>query len=58
MNPSPSFAPRINGTIINAMTVDVEDYMHVSAFASMIRRDDWDRYELRVERNFVTGFIR
>ena len=40
-----------HGAILNAMTVDVEDYMHVSAFAKVIRRDQWDRYELRVERN-------
>jgi polysaccharide deacetylase family protein (PEP-CTERM system associated) len=37
--------------VINAMTVDVEDYIHVSAFARVIRRDDWDRHESRVERN-------
>lgn len=49
--PSPTSAPRAIGTVINAMTVDVEDYMHVSAFAGVIRRDDWDRHELRVERN-------
>jgi polysaccharide deacetylase family protein (PEP-CTERM system associated) len=34
-----------------AFTVDVEDYFHVSAFASQIRPEDWDRYECRVERN-------
>jgi polysaccharide deacetylase family protein (PEP-CTERM system associated) len=33
------------------MTVDVEDYFHVGAFASVIRREQWDSYELRVERN-------
>ncbi len=32
-------------------TVDVEDYFHVSAFASVIRPDDWDHYECRVENN-------
>ncbi len=31
--------------------MDVEDYFHVSAFASVIRPDDWDRYECRVERS-------
>lgn len=35
----------------NIMTVDVEDYFHVSAFASVIRREDWDSMECRVERN-------
>lgn len=37
--------------IINAMTVDVEDYFHVSAFANIVTRDDWNRYESRVVRN-------
>lgn len=38
-------------SLVNAMTVDVEDYVHVSAFAGRIDRDDWDRLESRVERN-------
>jgi len=37
--------------ITNAMTVDVEDYFHVSAFASSLQRDDWPTLESRVERN-------
>jgi polysaccharide deacetylase family protein (PEP-CTERM system associated) len=37
--------------IINAMTVDVEDYFHVSAFASVVSASDWPSYESRVERN-------
>lgn len=35
----------------NAMTIDVEDYFQVSAFAPYIARDDWDHRECRVERN-------
>lgn len=35
--------------IVNAFTVDVEDYFHVSAFADSVRFQDWDRHELRVE---------
>lgn len=35
----------------NAMSIDVEDYFQVSAFASYIRRDDWNALECRVERN-------
>lgn len=35
----------------HAMTVDVEDYFHVEAFASTIDRADWDRLPQRVERN-------
>ena len=37
--------------IRNAMTIDVEDYFHVSAFASHIARETWDRMPCRVERN-------
>lgn len=35
----------------NAMTIDVEDYFQVSAFAPYIARSDWDACECRVERN-------
>lgn len=35
----------------NALTVDVEDYFHVAALASSIRREDWDRLSCRVENN-------
>ena len=34
-----------------AMTVDVEDYFHVSAFEKSISRSDWANLELRVELN-------
>ena len=37
--------------IRNALTVDVEDYFHVSAFAESISRSDWNNHTLRVERN-------
>ena len=36
---------------LNAMTVDVEDYFHVSAFESVITPSDWDSMSLRVEDN-------
>ena len=35
----------------NALTVDVEDYFHVSAFSDSIDRSDWGNHTLRVERN-------
>lgn len=35
----------------NALTIDVEDYFQVSAFAPYIARSDWDQRECRVERN-------
>ncbi|MDH5545606.1 MAG: DUF3473 domain-containing protein [Gammaproteobacteria bacterium] len=37
--------------ITNAMTCDVEDYFQVSAFEPFVSRNDWDKWELRVERN-------
>ena len=37
--------------IRNALTIDVEDYFQVSAFAPYIRREEWDSRECRVERN-------
>jgi polysaccharide deacetylase family protein (PEP-CTERM system associated) len=47
----PNFPARVQTGLLNAMTVDVEDYMHVSAFTGVIRMDDWDSHESRVERN-------
>jgi polysaccharide deacetylase family protein (PEP-CTERM system associated) len=37
--------------VVNALTVDVEDYFHVQAFANVIGRHQWDRFPTRVERN-------
>ena len=37
--------------ITNAMTIDVEDYFQVSAFAHHIARSEWNSRECRVERN-------
>jgi polysaccharide deacetylase family protein (PEP-CTERM system associated) len=37
--------------ITNALSIDVEDWFQVSAFAPHIRRSDWDTRECRVERN-------
>jgi polysaccharide deacetylase family protein (PEP-CTERM system associated) len=34
-----------------ALTIDVEDYFQVEAFASTIDRDDWESLPRRVERN-------
>lgn len=42
----------IRGCTMNgAMTVDVEDYFQVAAFANKVRREDWSRLPCRVERN-------
>ena len=44
--PGHSATPR---GIVNAMTVDVEEYFQVSAFANRISRDDWETLPSRVE---------
>ena len=38
-------------SIFNAMTVDVEDYYQVSAFAKNVSTDDWTKMESRVVKN-------
>src|SRR5690242_11605860 len=38
-------------TMLNALTIDVEDYYHVSAFEAVVPFADWERYESRVEKN-------
>jgi len=40
-----------NGPRPNALTVDVEDYFHVSAFRRVVPYAEWDHMESRVERN-------
>jgi len=37
--------------IVNAMTIDVEDYFHVSVFDGIVPRQQWDRFESRVCTN-------
>jgi polysaccharide deacetylase family protein (PEP-CTERM system associated) len=44
-------ARRAEAPMVNALTVDVEDYFQVSAFASHIDPGTWDTMECRVERN-------
>ena len=46
-------APRAEAAapIVNALSVDVEDYYQVGAFAGRIARGDWDGYPSRVESN-------
>jgi polysaccharide deacetylase family protein (PEP-CTERM system associated) len=42
---------RTGGGIVNAMTIDVEDYFQVEALASTIDRRDWENLPRRVEYN-------
>ncbi|MDF1819129.1 MAG: DUF3473 domain-containing protein [Immundisolibacteraceae bacterium] len=38
-------------TMVNAMTVDVEDYYQVSAFESIVKKAQWATHPSRVEKN-------
>ncbi len=42
------------GKLKHAMTIDVEDYFHVSAFGNVISPSDWDNWPCRVEQNTDT----
>jgi polysaccharide deacetylase family protein (PEP-CTERM system associated) len=41
----------VKNPILNALTIDLEDYYMVSAFESVVKREDWHKYESRIERN-------
>lgn len=51
MKPSADNDQTTPAPIRNAMTIDVEDYFQVSAFAAHIPRDSWPTLSCRVERN-------
>jgi polysaccharide deacetylase family protein (PEP-CTERM system associated) len=36
---------------MNILSIDLEDYFMVSAFESVVKREDWKRYPSRIERN-------
>ena len=37
--------------VLNALSIDVEDYYMVSAFEGHVHREEWGKFESRVERN-------
>ncbi len=37
--------------MLNALTIDIEDYFQVHAFSNVIKYGDWGNYECRIERN-------
>lgn len=37
--------------MLNALTIDVEDYFQVNAFARHVKKEQWDSFPLRVDRN-------
>jgi polysaccharide deacetylase family protein (PEP-CTERM system associated) len=44
-------ARRPSSGLKHILSIDLEDYFHVEAFAGVISRDDWDRFPSRVEGN-------
>ena len=41
----------LSGAIVNALSIDVEDYFQVSAFAGHIPRSEWGNLPCRIEQN-------
>jgi polysaccharide deacetylase family protein (PEP-CTERM system associated) len=41
----------MSADIVNALTIDLEDYYMVSAFESVVKREGWSHHESRIERN-------
>lgn len=48
LNPA---AARRSAEVKHILSIDLEDYFHVEAFAGVVSRDKWNRYPSRVERN-------
>src|SRR5690242_21549079 len=46
-----SSSPGAESRVLNAMTIDVEDYFHVSVFDGVLPRSRWETLESRVCRN-------
>ena len=41
----------VHGAVVNAMSIDVEDYFHVSVFDGIVPRTRWAEMESRVVAN-------
>lgn len=37
--------------MLNALSIDIEDYFHVTAFEKYVKREDWDKYDGRIRGN-------
>jgi polysaccharide deacetylase family protein (PEP-CTERM system associated) len=48
---APAYAGNAGGSIVNAMTIDVEDYFQVSAFDAVVSREAWTDFPSRVVAN-------
>jgi len=49
--PDPDFEGAGQSDLVNALSVDIEDWFQVGAFENVIHRSDWDDLELRAARN-------
>jgi polysaccharide deacetylase family protein (PEP-CTERM system associated) len=49
--PESARAAARTGEVVNALTIDVEDYFQVSAFAPYVARSTWEERPCRVEQN-------
>jgi polysaccharide deacetylase family protein (PEP-CTERM system associated) len=50
-NTQPVVSRVMDNRMLNALTVDVEDYYQVEAFSQVVRREDWPKWESRVQQN-------
>jgi polysaccharide deacetylase family protein (PEP-CTERM system associated) len=48
---TPAYEPAAERALLNAMTIDVEDYYHVSGFEGRVDRARWDEFPSRVGPN-------
>src|SRR5437763_277441 len=48
---TPAYEPAAERALLNALTVDVEDYYHVSGFEGCVDRARWDEFPSRVGPN-------
>lgn len=51
LHPAAVLVPPADGATLNALTIDVEDYFHVSGFEGCVTRSQWDDFPLRVADN-------
>ena len=51
LDAAPRAVESIEGTSLNAISVDVEDYFHTEAMTTAVSRGDWDRMPSRVVQN-------
>ena len=51
MSTAPRTMQHSSKSLLNSITVDVEDYFHTEAMAAVVARDQWEGMPSRIERN-------